>query len=135
MGIEVDPVLLYCASITLGYWTMHYSFSQKANYLSLLYNEYIVSSTAHDPSRALILKCNFAIQLLTIDMWGHRLYSWVLAEILEDSIKHHFSDNFDMQINKVNLGKYSVSEARECILSYQRFLMQRRDKDDLRHAA
>lgn len=127
MGVEVEPLLLFAGSVSVGYWVMSYNFSQRSNYMSQMYNEVVKhQSTNHEAWK--ILACNFAAQLLVMDLWGHRLYSWVLVRTLEEaaawSISHKIVDfeNFDQFVDATNQGKLEVGVARHMVLSYQKFL-------------
>ena len=61
-----------------------------------------------------------------MDLWGHRLSSWILTETLTEAakcyIEHHKSDFNDLEdfVDKTNKGQLAVGVARNMILSYQR---------------
>ena len=122
MGIDVDPVLLFSGSTFLGYWVMSQSFHQKCNYLSTLYNDSIKADAQGKEREASMLKLNFSMQLLTMDLWGHRLYSWILAETLEEAaswaITHSKIEGEDLTsfTHKLNRGELSTGEVRNILL-------------------
>lgn len=127
MGIDVDPVLLFSGSTFIGYWAMSHSFHQKCNYLSSLYNEALKVSATDRSNETLMLKLNFSIQLLTTDLWGHRLYSWMLSDTLLEVI--HWAQETQQidphaYINKLNAGQVSSSEVRDLLLLRVKSLMQ-----------
>jgi len=129
MGIEVDPILLYTAGCILGYWNMSFSFSSKCNYLSTMYNDIIKEQSKGNIKSAEILSCNFVTQLLTTDLWAHRLYSWVFIETLTTAIKWDIENKEDHQfkswaefVEVANSGKLEIAVARNMVVNYQRHL-------------
>ncbi len=78
---------------------MSNAFGNKCNYLSTMYNDIIKEHAEGKDEAAKILACNLSAQLLTMDLWGHRLYSWVFIETLEEaakwSIDHKKGCSFD----------------------------------------
>ena len=65
-----------------------------------------------------MMRLNLSMQLLTMDLWGHRLYSWILAESLYDaaywSIEYKKSnyESIEQFVDIVNQQKLEVGEAR-----------------------
>lgn len=128
MGVDVNPVLLFSASTFLGYWSMSSNFGQKTNYLSQLYNDLVKYDFQGDSNGLLLLKLNFCAQLLTMDLWGHRLYSWVFVDTLELAAKWNIEkqkcgfNSFEEYEEVSASGKLTVSMARNMILNYQKHL-------------
>jgi len=126
MGVEIEPLLLFAGSISVSYWVMSWSFSQKANYLSTLYND-IIKHQVKDQETAKMLACSFSAQLLTMDMWGHRLYSRTFTQTLLESAKWSLTHqkkysefkNLNEFIDFINAGKLEVGIARSMLLDYQ----------------
>lgn len=128
LGVEVEPVLLFAGSVSVGYWVMSWNFSQKSNYLSRMYNDVIKEQSSNHPSWK-ILACNFTAQLLMMDFWGHRLYSWIFTNTLTESAKWYI-ENKDSQFKSIdefidftNDGKLEVGVARNMVLEYQQYLV------------
>jgi hypothetical protein len=139
MGIDVDPLLLYAGGVIIGYWFMSWTFGQKAVYLSNLYNDIIKEQGHGNHHTARMLSVNLAVQLLTLDLWGHRLYSWMLSETLEHAVqwavqsKHQVVkgfDSFDDFVERANKGKLRIGEARSVLLVYQQHLAHFKDKQE-----
>lgn len=131
LGIELDPILFFATGCVIGYWNMSSSFAQKTNYLSQMYNDVIKELGHHNHTTSKILACNFTTQLLTMDMWGHRLYSRLFIKTLSEAAhwsiekkQHHSFTSFAEFVHAANTGKLEVSIAREMILDYQEFLTE-----------
>jgi hypothetical protein len=128
LGVEVAPVLLFAGSVSFGYWVMSWSFSQKANYLSSMYNDLVKVQAQNHPSWK-ILACNFTAQLLIMDFWGHRLYSWVFTNTLLEAAAWNIENNkstfksVEEFVDYTNVGKLEVGVARNMVLSYQQHLL------------
>lgn len=126
MGIEVDPILLFVTGVTLGYWNMSASFSSKSQYLSSLYNDIVKYKGGEHQYTAKMLSCNFVAQLLTMDLWGHRLYSWLLVETLTESAQWAINQtdeysqftSFENFVEVANSGKLDVGVARNIVIDY-----------------
>ncbi len=119
MGIDIDPVLLFTGSTALGYWAMSRDFHQRSQYLSSLYNEVIKAEAKGNEREALMLKLSFSSQLLTMDLWGHRLYSWVLADAIEEAYSWNAKSETPLPsdfIDKLNSGKLSSGEVRNLLI-------------------
>lgn len=122
MGIDVDPILLFSGTTAIGYWAMSQSFHRKCNFLSNLYNDAIKADAKGDLREAQMLKLNFSMQLLTMDLWGHRLFSWVLSETLEEAVSWGYSTNkltegdYQSFCKELNHSQISTGQARNILL-------------------
>lgn len=139
MGVDVNPVLLYTAAVFMGYWSMTNSFNQKCNYLSNMYNEIIKYEAGDVTTTSKVLRLNFCAQLLTMDLWGHRLYSWLFVKTLfeaelwaQENNKSNYAsiEEFHTTLVKKNL---KISEVRNKLINYQRFLIEGKDVKKASH--
>ena len=137
MGVDVNPVLLFTGAVFMGYWSMSSSFSNRCNYLSNMYNEIIKYEAGEVSNTSTVLRLNFCAQLLTMDLWGHRLYSWLFVKTLfeaeEWSQKQGQStyknmDEFHQAVISKNL---KISEVRNNFVSYQRFLIDNKQNQNV----
>ncbi len=141
MGIEVDPVLLYFGACTVGYWNMSWNFFQKCNYLSSMYNDIIKLCSKTQGLEAQMLRINFSMQLLTMDLWGHRLYSWILNETLEETFEWAIQNktvsfkNMNEFYEVANNKKLEISVARSALLDYLQHLSHMATKTHLSKVA
>lgn len=135
MGIDVNPFLLFTASFIVGYWHMSDKFGKKSLYLANLYNEVVRYKSKGDNKTANILALNFSTQLLTMDLWGHRLYSWLLSESLEQAASWHCEksgSSYEEFLDLANSGKLSVSHARNILISYMQKLNSTNENNHLK---
>ncbi len=132
-GVEVEPALLFVAFSTIGYWNMYYSFQQKCAYVNGLYNEVIKEYATGNRTSANLMSVNFASQLMSMDLWSHRMYSEIFNQVLEDSVNYAFSkDNSNRITNesqdqfeeRLTNGQVRVGEMRMIFFSYKRYLYQ-----------
>jgi hypothetical protein len=129
MGIDIDPILIFVSGGVLGYWNMFKTFAQKSQYCSSLYNEYLKLKGLEQDKAAKLVAVNFCTQLLTLDLWSHRMYSWLFSKILIEAAEYSFSDGTDCFqtedkdiesfIKRANAGKLTLSEVRKLFLCYQ----------------
>ena len=79
------------------------------------------------------------MQLLTMDLWGHRLYSWIFSESLVDSAnwaienKKASFENIDEFIELVNSQKLEVGYARSLLLQYMQHLSSGKVDAEVHH--
>lgn len=65
-----------------------------------------------------------------MDLWGHRLYSWIFARTLQDAAKWFIAnekspfESLDHFIDQTNRGGLEVGMARHMVLSYQQYLTE-----------
>lgn len=123
VGIDVDPFLLYTASVAVTYFSMSMSFSSKTQYLSNLYNQVIDAAAEKNDPLYKLRSVNFAIQLMTMDLWGHRLYSWVLQEALNDALSELAPEKSLALSQEINSGKANIAQVRGHLFQHQRKLM------------
>lgn len=132
-GVEVEPALLFVAFSTVGYWNMYYSFQQKSAYVNGLYNEVIKEYASGSRKSANLMAVNFASQLMSMDMWSHRMYSEIFNQVLSDSIDYAFDSENEDRItsedrasfdNRLNSGDVRVGEMRLIFFSYKRHLYE-----------
>jgi len=135
MGIDIHPVLFFATMAIIGYWKMCDSFYEKSNYCSNLYNE-IYREIGHgnwDSSR--ILSINFSGQLLTLDLWGHRIYSKIFIETLNDAIfwastqggneDYLRGKQIEDFIELANKGELAINEVRNLLEAYKEHYRQK----------
>ena len=129
MGIKIDPVLLFVGAWVAGYWNMTRAFGGKCNYLSNMYNDIIKEYGKDNHQVAKLLSLNFVSQLLTMDLWSHRLYSWVFISTLSEAAKWSIENtenypyvSYEEFIEVANNGKLEVSIARNMVMDYQKFI-------------
>jgi hypothetical protein len=130
-GVEVEPALLFVAFSTVGYWNMYYSFQQKCSYVNGLYNEVIKEHASGSRESANLMAVNFASQLMSMDLWSHRMYSEIFNQVLDDSINYAFDatnenkiedEKKDSFIKRLENGDVRVGEMRLIFFSYKRHL-------------
>lgn len=134
MGIEVEPILLFVAFTTVGYWNMYANFQRKAAYTSNLYNDVIKEYASGNKGAADLMAVNFSTQLMNMDFWAHRMYSELFSKCIENSLDYAFSDRceknplgsvtreeFDTKLNK---GTVRVYEMRQVFYVYEDYLLE-----------
>lgn len=132
MGVDVDPVLLFSFMAVIGYWNMLRAFYDKNNYCSNLYNEIVKESAKGNNKSAEILRVNLATQLLSMDLWSHRIYSGTFVHMLENAIEFNFTEKNDYYkcpfsnkeecVKAANDRKLQVGVARNMLMAYQHYL-------------
>lgn len=130
MGVHVDPVFLFSAIGIAGYFVMCHSFYQKSNYCLNLYNKIVEKQAEGHQNVANALSVNLANQLLSLDLWGHRVFGQFFSSTLEMALKaledglyqHELPEGVDGLVAKINKGDATIAELRLLLWSYQDFL-------------
>lgn len=133
MGIDIDPILIFVSGAVLGYWNMSRSFEQKSQYCSNLYNEYLKLKGLKQDEAAELVAVNFCTQLVTLDLWSHRMYSWLFTRTLHKAAEYSYNSNgecfrpkdssLEDFIRRANQRKLTISEVRLLFLCYQDSLL------------
>jgi hypothetical protein len=127
-GIDVEPILLFAGFGTLGYWNMYATFQKKCEYASGLFNDFIKEQAKDQLKVADRLALNLSIQLLYLDLWGHRMYTDVMLSTIEKAASYmsqNFPDKFDERevALKLHSKNMRVGELRYLLICYQRELL------------
>ncbi len=132
MGIEIEPMMLFVAFSTVGYWNMYATFQKKSAYTSSLYNDIIKEYACGNIRAADMMAVNFSCQLMNMDLWAHRMYSELFCKTIENSLDYVYSDacetkpllftreEFD---SKLRAGKIKVYEMRQIFYAYEDHLL------------
>lgn len=134
-GIEIDPVIALFITVVIGFWQTTNTFYSKASSCNGVYLNYLQAITEDNYRKIFVLRNALALQLLTLDLWAHRLYRNLFAADLEASIKFAFANKDQVPlveketdqeafIKKVNDGKLKVDEARSLLGHYQEALLR-----------
>lgn len=130
LGIDVDPVILFVTMSVVSYWYMAFSFQGKTNYLSTEYNRILTEWGAGNSYTAKLLAVNLSTQVLSLDLWGHRIYGPLFVRTLEEAIEFRYRENKESQLSKADLvkriqaGELRVNEARSLLWDYQNHLLK-----------
>ena len=139
MGIDINPVIAMGAATALGYWNMVSVFHNKSSTCTTIYTEIMKAKGEGNLKSVELLSNSFALNLLTMDMWAHRLYDSFFSKNLEIAIHHHFykgdwskahpqasleekNKAINDYIEIVNAGRLQAREARYILTEYREFL-------------
>ena len=145
-GIEIDPVIALAGAVIIGYWHMTGSFYKKTKSCHHLHTEMLKATGSGEEHTAEILSQALAIELLTLDLWAHRQYRKLFADVLTQSMKWAYDhkwdgvrlerfEHFDDYIDHVNRGKLQAKEARLLMDHYQEHLLLKNKKQATAKAA
>ena len=135
-GIEIDPVIALFIAVVVGFWNTTNTFYNKASSCNEVYLSYLSAITEDNYRKIFVLRNALALQLLTLDLWAHRLYRSLFAADIEAAIKYAFlekipsdyidtnQDMDDFIENTVNKGKLKLSQARWLLSNYQDALLR-----------
>lgn len=133
LGIDVDPILLFSATGIIGYFAMTFFFSQKSNYCFNLYNRIIEEQARGEYKVADALACNLAGQLLSLDLWGHRIFGKFFTETIQNAVnlyhegklKWDGEESAEELAKKINGGEARIGDLRKLFWSYQDYLLKK----------
>ena len=141
-GIEIDPVIAMFAGVVIGYWKMTDVFHKKSETCVRLYHDYLKAMSKGHEREGEILFNNFAMQILTVDLWAHRSFRVHFARALEEALKVCFEEKYqtedaqallkEMKIHSqvefmehINRGRLYARQARRLLENHQAFLLSR----------
>lgn len=110
IGVDVDPIILLGICIVVGFQAMSNTFAQKSVDCLKLYNDYLTEFAKGDYNVAKMLATSLSLQLLMVDLYAHRNFSWLFVKVMEEAIGVESE-----KLEKFNSGKKNVREAR-CLL-------------------
>lgn len=116
IGVDVDPIILLGICIVVGFQGMSNTFAKKSVDCIKLYNEYLTEFAKGDYNVAKLLATSLSLQLLMVDLYAHRNFSWLFAKVMFEAIGTDQESK-----NRFEQGTMNVREAR-CIL--QKFLKE-----------
>lgn len=133
-GIEIDPVIALAGAVVVGYWNMTSVFHKKSASCANMYLEMIKVGGAGQTITAKLLSNALAIELMTMDLWAHRMYRSLFTKNLYRAIEHAYSEHsskLDLKlpetlqgmVDKVNSGKLQGKDARVLLDNYHDFLL------------
>ncbi|MFK8137452.1 MAG: hypothetical protein AB8E15_03740 [Bdellovibrionales bacterium] len=135
-GIEIDPVIALFVALVIGHWNLAGTFFSKSASCNEVYLQYLNCISEGNHMKIFIFRNALALQLLTLDLWNHRLYRELFAKDLESSVYYFFAkrDLFDSPkikfqgtpegfIDRINKGKIKTSEAHYLLTTYQKALL------------
>ncbi len=136
-GIEVDSVICFAAAIVFGYSNMLNVFHKKSESCNKLYVQMVSHSTSGNEIATRLLANTLCLQLLTLDLWAHRLFRRVFSNYLQKSVEFAYSNNnidvisecklpesLDEAITIINSGKLQAKVARSLLDNYQGYLLE-----------
>lgn len=119
VGIDVDPVIILGLCVVFGFWGMSHTFAQKSVDCLHLYNDYLKEFASGDLKVANLLATSLSLQLLMVDLYAHRNFTWLFAKTLKEAI-----GDDEVNIKKFDEGQMSVREARFILQDHLKSLMQ-----------
>ncbi|OQW47421.1 MAG: hypothetical protein A4S09_15345 [Proteobacteria bacterium SG_bin7] len=135
-GIEVDSIICFAGAIVFGYSNMLGVFHRKSDSCTKLYVQMVSLSTTGNKSAAELLSSTLCLQLLTLDLWAHRMFRRVFSNYLHLAIKftytnspelishHNLPEKIEDAIKMVNSGKLQAKVARMFLDNYQGHLLE-----------
>ncbi len=123
-GIEIDPAILWLVCVVGGYWNMLSVFHQKSAHCSRIYQEILKEVGRKNDRGAKLLSSALARELLTLDLWAHRSYSWFLRGVIDEAIMTQQPGDRAQFYSRMNKGDVAISELRALIEGYERGLLQ-----------
>lgn len=138
LGVDIDPVLVFSFMGVLGYWNMTQAFYQKNNYCSSLYNQVIQEKALGHHQASKILAVNLSAQLLSMDLWSHRIYSRIFVKELQESIRYAYAHKPSFKLSftteedlvtAANNKQLTVAEARLLLIHFQEHLESNIEKE------
>lgn len=135
-GIEVDSIICFAGAIVFGYSNMLSVFHRKSDSCTKLYVQMVSQSTNGNRIAAELLANTLCLQLLTLDLWAHRMFRSVFSNYLHLAIKFTYANNPDLisryrmpdriegAISIVNSGKLQAKIARTFLDNYQEHLLE-----------
>ncbi len=128
LGIDIDPMLGLGICAALGYWNMSHVFYRKSETAAEIYTQIMTAKGSGHFYTEQLLTNNLCLQLLTMDLWAHRLYDGLFAQHLEQAIQNTIPPERQNQLyDSIQKGQLQAKEARE-ILSNYRLLLWQKDK-------
>lgn len=134
-GIEIDSVICFAGAIVFGYSSMLSVFHKKSDSCTKLYVQMVSYSTAGNRIAADLLANTLCLQLLTLDLWAHRMFRRIFSNYLQLAIKFTYTNNSELisqfgmpdkiedAIKVVNTGNLQAKAARMLLDNYQGHLL------------
>jgi hypothetical protein len=91
MGVDIDPVIAFGGAIVINYWAMVQSFASKSVLCLNVYNDVLKAYGAKNIAAAELLRNSLALQVVTVDMWGHRLFSPMFISAIKSALIQRYS--------------------------------------------
>lgn len=145
IGVDVHPVFILLGINFVIYSNMMKDFSQRSNYGIRLYNDIIQLRSRQDQDwySYRYATASFAVQLLSLELWGHRDLSHAFNEAIELVIEDagnkgvKFPDKLtkDTIYSQLNTGVLRCSQIRSILFDYMRLLDQDLAMDSVSKAA
>lgn len=135
-GIEIDSVICFAGAIVFGYSNMLNVFHKKSDSCTKLYVQMVSHSTNGNEAAAKLLANTLCLQLLTLDLWAHRMFRRVFSSYLHAAMKFTYANNPEIiteckmpgepedALKIVNSGKLQAKVARTFLDNYQGHLLE-----------
>lgn len=121
-GVDVDPVILMFAIVSMSYLSMSGVFHNKSRECTMLYQDYLKTYGARSFDQAELQAVNLAITLLTLDLWAHRSFAPIFSSILSRAID--LEKNSSELVSLTHRGRLTCREARLILERYQEKIME-----------
>ena len=102
-----------------------------------MYNDIIKEEGYGNHFAVKMLSCNFVAQLLTMDLWAHRLYSRVFIDTVTEASKWSIENNPNCQfktweefVDKANNKNLEIAIIRNMVLDYQKHISDKSKKEE-----
>lgn len=135
-GIEVDSIICFAGAIVFGYSNMLSVFHRKSDSCTKLYVQMVSQSTEGNDKAAQLLANTLCLQLLTLDLWAHRMFRRIFSSYLQKAIDYTYKHNKDVisesklppkiegAYELLNSGKLQAKSARAILDNYQGHLLE-----------
>jgi hypothetical protein len=91
IGVDIDPVIAFGAAIVINYWAMVQSFAGKSVLCLNVYNDVLKAYGSKNIIGAQLLRNSLALQVVTVDMWGHRLFSPMFISAIKSALIEYYT--------------------------------------------
>lgn len=135
-GIEIDPVVAFAGAVVFGYWNMLNVFHRKSEACSQIYLEMIKNANSGKDINSRLLCNTLCLELLTLDLWAHRMYKSLFARNLSRAVDVAYAkkmsqigavqlpENKSHFLDFINKGQLQAKDARTLLDSYQDVLLE-----------
>lgn len=120
IGVDLDPVILLGIFVAIGFFAMSNAFAKKSVDCLHLYNEYLRAFAQGEYNVAKMLATSLALQLIMVDLYAHRNFSWLFSKVMLEALGHN-----ELALENFKAGKMPICEARSLL---QQFLQSQMDK-------
>jgi hypothetical protein len=130
MGVDIDPVIAFGGAIVINYWAMVQSFASKSVLCLNVYNDVLKAYGAKNIVAAELLRNSLALQVVTVDMWGHRLFSPMFISAIKSALRESYGrkpSEFEalvLFVNKFKNGKITPRQIRLILSEHQNAMIQ-----------